>query len=126
MTETASPRAYRHAGRGEGQIPQGSQDLAVPTQEDDGHVDSHLCHCALEAAVPDARAQQGQGTGHEGGCEVSDIPMRKDLALLDEFVESLTLLAGEQVEKHIKEDNEVKSDAGSAVSPTSDPDAYEV
>lgn len=75
-------------------------------------MDGQFCHRAFEAAVPGTRAQQGQSVGHEGGCEKFDIPVRKDLALLDEAVESLTLLARKHVEKYIKDDD-VKANTGS-------------
>lgn len=101
-----TPRAqpYRHAGRGEGQILQGFQDFTVSAQEGDSHVDGHLCHGAFEAAVHHTRAQHGQSIGHKGRCKLSDVPLRKDLTLLDDLVESLTLLAAEHVEKYVKGD----------------------
>lgn len=85
-------RSYHHVSRGEGQTLQGFQDVTLSTQEDSCGVNSQFCHCALEAAVPGTCPQQGQRVVHQGCCKMPHVRRRKDLAFLDERVQSLTLL----------------------------------
>lgn len=91
--EAVAAWAYRHVPWGEGQVPQGLQDLALSAEKEDGSVNGHFGHGPLQDAVPGARRQQGQLIRHKGCCKRSDV-RRQGLDFLNDFLQSLALLTG--------------------------------